>query len=122
MAKEISVKREKLLFDVVVYNEFYNIRAIYKNITIANTIQNLKGFNDGIKKTEKSGGKLFHNVSLFNKLYNINTVYTEATLQFLVDSLDKLDGKTKVNAKDATKVKGSSKNSKTVKPEPNMTI
>jgi len=46
--------------------------------------------------------------------------YKGATLKFLIDSLKKLDGISKTNAKVACGVKGNSTNSKNAKPNPNQ--
>ena len=62
--------------------------------------------------------KLRYDVSLYNSEYETRTVYKGATLSFLIDSLKKLDGNTKNNAKVASTVKGKSTNSKNAKPNP----
>ncbi len=64
--------------------------------------------------------KLKYDVSLYNSEFETKTVYKGATLKFLIDSLKKLDGNTKTNAKIANAVKSSSKNSRNTKPNPNQ--
>jgi hypothetical protein len=64
--------------------------------------------------------KLRYDVSLYNSEFETKTVYKGATLKFLIDSLKKLDGNTKQNAKVAQSVKGSSTNSKNTKPNVNQ--
>jgi len=64
--------------------------------------------------------KLRYDVSLYNSEYETRTVYKGATLKFLIDSLKKLDGNTKTNAKVGSTVKSSSKNSRNTKPNPNQ--
>ena len=66
--------------------------------------------------------KPLYDVSVYNQYYNTSTIYKGTTLKFLIESLKKLDGNTKTNAKVGTDVKGSSKNSKNCKPTPNMKI
>ena len=64
--------------------------------------------------------KLRYDISLYNSEYETRTVYKGATLKFLIDSLKKLDGNTKANAKVGQTVKGNSTNSKNAKPNPNQ--
>ena len=64
--------------------------------------------------------KLKYDVSLYNSEYETKTVYKGATLKFLIDSLKKLDGNTKTNAKVGSTVKSSSKNSRNTKPNVNQ--
>ena len=64
--------------------------------------------------------KLRYDVSLYNSEYETRTVYKGATLKFLIDSLKKLDGNTKTNAKVGSTVKSSSRNSRNTKPNPNQ--
>ena len=64
--------------------------------------------------------KLRYDISLYNTEYETRTVYKGATLKFLIDSLKKLDGNTKTNAKVGSTVKSSSKNSRNTKPNPNQ--
>ena len=64
--------------------------------------------------------KLRYDVSLYNSEFETKTVYKGATLKFLIDSLKKLDGNTKTNAKVGSTVKSSSKNSRNTKPNPNQ--
>ena len=64
--------------------------------------------------------KLRYDVSLYNSEYETRTTYKGATLKFLIDSLKKLDGNTKTNAKVGSTVKSSSKNSRNTKPNPNQ--
>ena len=64
--------------------------------------------------------KLRYDISLYNSEYETRTVYKGATLKFLIDSLKKLDGNTKTNAKVGSTVKSSSKNSRNTKPNPNQ--
>ena len=64
--------------------------------------------------------KLRYDISLYNSEYETKTVYKGATLRFLIDSLKKLDGNTKTNAKVGNTVKSSSTNSRNVKPNPNQ--
>jgi len=66
--------------------------------------------------------KPLYDVSVYNQEHNTNTIYKSTTLKFLIESLNKLDGNIKANQKEATKIKGSSKNSKNCKPTPNMKI
>ena len=66
--------------------------------------------------TEKSK----YDVSLYNSEYETKTVYKGATLSFLIDSLKKLDGNTKTNAKVGNTVKGNSTNSRNAKPNVNQ--
>tara|TARA_B110000908_G_C10116319_1_gene385450 strand:+ start:482 stop:709 length:228 start_codon:yes stop_codon:yes gene_type:complete len=73
-------------------------------------------------KEKESVIKPIYDVSVYNKYYNTSTIYKGATLKFLIESLKKLDGNTKTNAKVGTDVKGRSKNSKNCKPTPNMKI
>jgi hypothetical protein len=73
-------------------------------------------------KEKESIIKPLYDVSVYNQYYNTSTIYKGATLNFLIESLKKLDGNTKTNAKIGTEVKGSSKNSRNCKPAPNMTI
>ena len=70
-------------------------------------------------KQEPITEKLRYDVSLYNSEYETRTVYKGATLSFLIDSLKKLDGNTKNNAKVGNTVKGKKNtNSKNVKPNP----
>ena len=64
--------------------------------------------------------KLKYDVSLYNSEYETKTVYKGATLKFLIDSLKKLDGNTKTNAKVGNTVKGNSTNSRNAKPNVNQ--
>ncbi len=64
--------------------------------------------------------KLRYDISLYNTEYETRTVYKGATLKFLIDSLKKLDGNTKANAKVGSTVKSSSRNSRNTKPNPNQ--
>ena len=64
--------------------------------------------------------KLRYDVSLYNSEYETRTVYKGATLKFLIDSLKKLDGNTRTNAKVGSTVKSSSRNSRNTKPNPNQ--
>ena len=64
--------------------------------------------------------KLKYDVSLYNSEYETKTVYKGATLKFLIDSLKKLDGNTKTNAKEGNTVKGNSTNSRNAKPNVNQ--
>ena len=64
--------------------------------------------------------KLRYDISLYNSEYETRTVYKGATLKFLIDSLKKLDGNTKTNAKVGSTVKSSSRNSRNTKPNPNQ--
>ena len=64
--------------------------------------------------------KLRYDVSLYNSEYETKTVYKGATLKFLIDSLKKLDGNTKTNAKVGNTVKGNSTNSRNAKPNVNQ--
>ena len=64
--------------------------------------------------------KLRYDVSLYNSEFETRTTYKGATLKFLIDSLKKLDGNTKTNAKVGNTVKSSSTNSRNVKPNPNQ--
>jgi hypothetical protein len=64
--------------------------------------------------------KLRYDVSLYNSEYETKTVYKGATLKFLIDSLKKLDGNTKTNAKVGSTVKGNSTNSRNAKPNVNQ--
>jgi hypothetical protein len=64
--------------------------------------------------------KLRYDVSLYNSEYETKTVYKGATLKFLIDSLKKLDGNTKTNAKVGSTVKGVSTNSRNAKPNVNQ--
>ena len=64
--------------------------------------------------------KLRYDVSLYNSEYETKTVYKGATLSFLIDSLKKLDGNTKTNAKVGNTVKGNSTNSRNAKPNVNQ--
>ena len=64
--------------------------------------------------------KLRYDISLYNTEYETRTVYKGATLKFLIDSLKKLDGNTKTNAKVGSTVKSSSRNSRNTKPNPNQ--
>ena len=60
--------------------------------------------------------KLVYDVAVYNQHHRTSTIYKGATLSFLIESLKKLDGATKTNAKVGTTVKGSNRNSKNVKP------
>ena len=65
--------------------------------------------------------KLKYDVSLYNSEYETRTTYYKgATLKFLIDSLKKLDGNTKTNAKVGNTVKGVSTNSRNAKPNVNQ--
>jgi len=64
--------------------------------------------------------KLRYDVSLYNSEYETRTTYKGATLKFLIDSLRKLEGKTKTNAKVGSTVKGNSTNSRNAKPNVNQ--
>ena len=64
--------------------------------------------------------KMKYDVSLYNHNQNTNTIYKGATLKFLIESLNKLDGNIKTNAKVASTVKSSSKNSRNTKPNINQ--
>ena len=64
--------------------------------------------------------KLKYDVSLYNSEFETKTVYKGATLKFLIDSLKKLDGNTKTNAKVGSTVKSSSKNSRNARPNINQ--
>ena len=64
--------------------------------------------------------KLKYDVSLYNSEYETKTVYKGATLKFLIDSLKKLDGNTKTNARVGNFVKGNSTNSRNAKPNVNQ--
>ena len=64
--------------------------------------------------------KLRYDISLYNSEFETRTVYKGATLRFLIDSLKKLDGNTKTNAKIGSTVKSSSRNSRNTKPNPNQ--
>ena len=64
--------------------------------------------------------KLRYDISLYNSEYETRTVYKGATLKFLIDSLKKLDGNTKTNAKVGNTVKSSSTNSRNAKPNVNQ--
>jgi|TARA_R110000765_G_scaffold348677_1_gene438796 hypothetical protein len=64
--------------------------------------------------------KLKYDVSLYNSEFETRTTYKGATLKFLIDSLKKLDGVSKTNAKVGQTVKGNSTNSKNAKPNPNQ--
>ena len=73
-------------------------------------------------KENESVIRPLYDVSVYNQYYNTSTIYKGTTLKFLIESLKKLDGNTKTNAKVGTDVKGRSKNSKNCKPTPNMKI
>jgi hypothetical protein len=64
--------------------------------------------------------KLKYDVSLYNSQFETRTTYKGATLKFLIDSLKKLDGQTKTNAKVGSTVKGNSTNSRNAKPNVNQ--
>ena len=64
--------------------------------------------------------KLKYDVSIYNSEYETKTVYKGATLNFLIQSLKKLDGNTKTNAKEGNTVKGNSTNSRNAKPNVNQ--
>ena len=64
--------------------------------------------------------KLRYDVSVYNSEYETRTTYKGATLKFLIDSLRKLEGKTKTNAKVGSTVKGNSTNSRNAKPNVNQ--
>ena len=64
--------------------------------------------------------KLRYDISLYNSEYETKTVYKGATLKFLIDSLKKLDGNTKTNAKVGNTVKANSTHSRNTKPNPNQ--
>ena len=72
------------------------------------------------KQQETITEKLKYDVSLYNSEYETKTVYKGATLSFLIDSLKKLDGNTKTNAKVGNTVKGNSTNSRNAKPNVNQ--
>jgi|TARA_R110000803_G_scaffold115447_1_gene183949 hypothetical protein len=63
--------------------------------------------------------RLLYDVSLYNAEHNISCVYKKASLDFLIQSLKKLDTKTKENAKAGSMVIGKTKNSKNTRPLPN---
>jgi hypothetical protein len=71
-------------------------------------------------KEKESVIKPLYDVSVYSKYYDTSTIYKGATLKFLIESLKRLDGNTKNNAKVGTSVKGNSTNSKNTKPLPNM--
>jgi len=71
-------------------------------------------------KQEPITEKLKYDVSLYNSEFETRTVYKGATLKYLIESLNKLDGNIKTNAKVASTVKGKSTNSKNAKPNPNQ--
>ena len=71
-------------------------------------------------KQEPITEKLRYDVSLYNSEFEARTVYKGATLKFIIESLNKLDGNIKTNAKVASTVKGKSTNSKNAKPNPNQ--
>jgi len=60
--------------------------------------------------------KLKYDVSLYNAELETRTTYKGATLSFLIDSLKKLDGVSKMNAKIGNTVSGNNTNSRNVKP------
>ena len=64
--------------------------------------------------------KMRYNVSLYNTEFETKTIYKGATLKFLIESLNKLDGNIKTNAKVASTVKGNSTNSKNANPNINQ--
>ena len=64
--------------------------------------------------------KLRYDVSLYNSEFETRTTYKGATLKFLIDSLKKLDGNTKTNAKVGNTVKSSSVNSRNAQPNINQ--
>ena len=64
--------------------------------------------------------KLKYDISLYNIDFETRTTYKAATLKFLINSLKKLEGNTKQNAKVGKSVKGSSTNSKNTKPNVNQ--
>ena len=64
--------------------------------------------------------KLKYDVSIYNSEYETKTVYKGATLNFLIQSLKKLDGNTRTNAKEGNTVKGNSTNSRNAKPNVNQ--
>ena len=64
--------------------------------------------------------KLRYDISLYNSEYETRTVYKGATIKFLIDSLKKLDGNAKTNAKVGNTVKGNSTNSRNAKPNVNQ--
>ena len=64
--------------------------------------------------------KLKYDVSIYNSEFETRTTYKGATLKFLIDSLKKLDGVSKTNAKVGQTVKGNSTNSRNAKPNPNQ--
>ena len=66
--------------------------------------------------------KLVYDVAIYNKQNETSTIYKGTTLKFLIESLKKLDGNTKTNAKVGTDVKGSHRNSKNVKKTPAQKI
>ena len=71
-------------------------------------------------KQEPITEKLKYDVSLYNSEFETRTVYKGATLKYLIESLNKLDGNIKTNAKVGSTVKGNSTNSKNAKPMPQM--
>ena len=64
--------------------------------------------------------KLRYDVSLYNSEFETRTTYKGATLKFLIESLKKLDGISKTNAKVGSTVKGNSTNSRNAKPNVNQ--
>jgi hypothetical protein len=64
--------------------------------------------------------KLRYDVSVYSQDHNTNTIYKGTTLKFLIESLNKLDGNIKTNAKVGNTVKGNSTNSRNAKPNPNQ--
>ena len=64
--------------------------------------------------------KMKYDVSLYNTEFEAKTIYKGATLKFIIESLNKLDGNIKTNAKVASTVKGKSTNSKNAKPNINQ--
>jgi len=71
-------------------------------------------------KQEPITEKLKYDVSLYNSEFETRTVYKGATLKYLIESLNKLDGNIKTNAKVGSTVKGNSTNSRNAKPNPNQ--
>ena len=71
-------------------------------------------------KQEQITEKMKYDVSLYNTEFETKTIYKGATLKFLIESLNKLDGNIKTNAKVASTVKSSSKNSRNTKPNINQ--
>ena len=65
--------------------------------------------------------KMRYDVSIYNTEFQAKTIYKGATLKFIIESLNKLDGNIKTNAKVAQVVKGrSNSNSRNAKPNINQ--